>query len=133
MKFVSIPVTDQDRAVAFYTGKLGFNVSTDQPMGEGGQRWIELRIPGADTRVVLVTPDGHEDRVGSFQNVAFLADSVEKTHAELAASGVEFSHKPTQEPWGHVCRPEGYGRQRVRFVVEVAVADNVSGHQMTRG
>lgn len=69
-------------------------------MGPGEQRWIELRIPGADARVVLFTPDGHEDRVGAFQNVTFLADSVEKTHADLVARGVEFSQAPTQQPWG---------------------------------
>ncbi|WP_419862415.1 hypothetical protein [Candidatus Palauibacter sp.] len=47
--------------------KLGFRVVTDQPLGE--QRWIELRIPGADTRVVLYTPPGQEDRVGTPSNV----------------------------------------------------------------
>lgn len=47
--------------------KLGFRVVTDQPLGE--QRWIELRIPGADTRVVLYTPPGREDRVGTPSNV----------------------------------------------------------------
>ncbi|HEY3935065.1 MAG TPA: VOC family protein [Gemmatimonadales bacterium] len=41
VKFVGIPVADQERALAFYTGKLGFAVTTDQPMGN--QRWIELR------------------------------------------------------------------------------------------
>lgn len=100
VKFVSIPVSDQDRALTFYTDTLGFSVATDQPMGPGQQRWIELRIPGADTRVVLFTPDGHADRVGSFQNVTFVADSVEKTHDELASRGVEFSQPPTTQPWG---------------------------------
>lgn len=100
VKFVSIPVTDQDRSLAFYTEKLGFSVATDQPMAPGEQRWIELRIPGADTRVVLFTPDGHEDRTGSFQNITFLADSVEKTHDELSDRGVEFAQGPTQQPWG---------------------------------
>src|SRR4029077_7690305 len=52
MKFVSIPVTDQDRALAFYTEKLGFRVVTDQPY-DATQRWIELGVPGADTGVVL--------------------------------------------------------------------------------
>jgi catechol 2,3-dioxygenase-like lactoylglutathione lyase family enzyme len=56
IKFASIPVRDQDRALNFYTAKLGFAVATDQSFGDG-QRWIELRIPGADTRVVLFTHD----------------------------------------------------------------------------
>src|ERR1044071_10338672 len=67
VKFVGIPVHDQERALAFYREKLGFKVATDQPMGPG-QRWIELRIGGAETRVVLFTPKGHEERIGTFFN-----------------------------------------------------------------
>ena len=52
VKFVSIPVADQDRALTFYTEVLGFRLLTDQPFNEK-QRWLELGIPGADTRVVL--------------------------------------------------------------------------------
>jgi predicted enzyme related to lactoylglutathione lyase len=99
IKFASIPVDDQDRALAFYTEKLGFTVATDQPLGEG-QRWIELRIPGADTRLVLYTPQGWEDRVGGFSNVAFWADDVQKTYERLAARGVEFTMPPKTEHWG---------------------------------
>ena len=100
IKFVSIPVADQDRALAFYTTALGFGIVTDQPMGPGQQRWIELRIPGADTRVVLFTADGHEDRIGTFTGVSFNTDNVEKTHADYIARGVEFSEGPTKQPWG---------------------------------
>ena len=57
VKFVSIPTRDQDRALAFWTEKMGLRVATDQPMGDG-QRWIELSIPGAETGVVLFTPPG---------------------------------------------------------------------------
>src|SRR5687768_9320080 len=63
IKFANVPVSDQDRAIAFYTEKLGFILATDQPF-DGKQRWVEMRIPGADTRVVLFTPDGWEERIG---------------------------------------------------------------------
>lgn len=98
VKFVSIPVRDQDAALHFYTDKLGFAVATDQAMGE--QRWIELRIPGADTRIVLFTPPGHESRIGSFSNITYVTDNVEKTHQELAAKGVVFDSAPRRESWG---------------------------------
>jgi len=65
IKFVSIPVADQDRALDFYTEKLGFTIITDQPFDEK-QRWIELRVPKAETRVVLFTTDKDKGRVGSF-------------------------------------------------------------------
>jgi catechol 2,3-dioxygenase-like lactoylglutathione lyase family enzyme len=99
VKFVSIPVGDQDRALAFYTEKLGFQIATDQPFDEH-QRWIELRIPGADTRLVLFTPDAHKDRVGTWSHVTFHADDVEAAYRVYASRGVEFLGPPQREPWG---------------------------------
>jgi catechol 2,3-dioxygenase-like lactoylglutathione lyase family enzyme len=99
VKFVSIPTRDQDRALTFYTDKLGFKVASDQPFNEK-QRWIELRIGGAETRFVLFTPDGHESRIGSFFNGALSCDNVERTYEELKARGVEFIGPPKKEPWG---------------------------------
>src|SRR5437870_5102046 len=75
VKFVSIPVRDQSKALEFYTKKLGFQILTDQPFG--AQRWIELLIPGADTGVVLFTSPGQEDRIGTFSNIAFWSDDVQ--------------------------------------------------------
>ncbi len=99
IKFVSVPVADQDRALAFFTTRLGFTVATDQPFNDR-QRWIELRIPGADTRLVLFTPDGWEDRIGGFTNITFYADDVARTYDDLAAKGVEFPMPPKTEHWG---------------------------------
>lgn len=98
VKFVGIPTRDQDRALEFWTTKVGFKVATDQPLGP--QRWIELRIGSAETRVVLFTPEGHESRIGSFFNGAFGTADVEKTYAELTARGVEFESAPEKQPWG---------------------------------
>ncbi len=99
LKFAGIPVGNQQRALAFYTEKLGFEVATDQPMGPG-KRWIELRIANSPTRVVLFTPPGHEDRVGTFFNGSFQCDNVEATYRQLSQRGVEFVEAPTQQPWG---------------------------------
>ncbi len=99
IKFLGIPVTNQDRALAFYTGKLGFRILTDQQMSET-QRWIELSIPGAETGIVLFTPDGHEDRIGTFINTSWEVDNVETTYSELLANGVEFKGPPEKQPWG---------------------------------
>jgi predicted enzyme related to lactoylglutathione lyase len=99
VKFVSIPVKDQNQALDFYTKKLGFTIMTDQPF-DGKQRWIELGVPGGETRVVLFTPDGHRDRIGSFSNVVFQSDDVETTYKELSARGVEFQQPPVKASWG---------------------------------
>jgi catechol 2,3-dioxygenase-like lactoylglutathione lyase family enzyme len=99
VKFVSIPVRDQQQALEFYTEKLGFEVLSDQPMNET-QRWIELGIAGAQTRVVLFTMPGHEDRMGGQSDITFLSHDVQKTFEEMTAKGVEFVRAPKTEPWG---------------------------------
>lgn len=99
IKFVSLPVVDQDRSLAFFTENLGFRVSTDQPF-DGKQRWIELRIPNAETRLVLFTMHGHEDRIGTASGIVFLADDVEATYRHLSSKGVEFVQKPVTQGWG---------------------------------
>jgi len=98
LKFAGVPCRDQDAALKFWTEKVGFRVLTDQPMGE--QRWIELGIHNGDTRLVLFTPDGHEDRVGTFFNGSFACDDVEATYRQLSARGVEFRGPPEKQPWG---------------------------------
>ena len=107
LKFVSVPTRDQDRALAFWTGKMGFNVATDQPMGT--QRWIELSIPGAQTGIVLFTPEGQEDRIGTFFNGSFQCDDVDYSYRQLSERGVDID-PPEKQPWGAFCRfrdPDG--------------------------
>ncbi|MEA3040289.1 MAG: hypothetical protein QOE79_2802 [Sphingomonadales bacterium] len=99
LNFVGIPTSDKDRALAFWTEKMGFKVATDRPMGPGG-RWIELTIPGAQTAVVLHTPEGHETRVGTFFNGSFGCDDAEYAYKYLLARGVEFLGPPEKQPWG---------------------------------
>ena len=99
LKFTSIPVRDQDRALEFYVSVLGFTLVTDQPMGPG-QRWIELRPPKGETGVALFTPPGFEDRIGTFTGISMECDDVQKTYEELIAKGAEFAKPPKIEPWG---------------------------------
>jgi predicted enzyme related to lactoylglutathione lyase len=99
LKFVGIPVRDQERALGFYTQKLGFELATDQPFDEK-QRWIELRVANAATRFVLFTPEGHEDRIGTFFNGSLACDDVEATFRQLSKRGVEFVSEPAKQPWG---------------------------------
>jgi predicted enzyme related to lactoylglutathione lyase len=99
IKFASIPVTDQKRALEFYTEKLGFAVFSDQPFSDE-QRWIELGMHNGGTRVVLFTPEAHRAWIGSFSNITFACDDVQRTYEELSGRGVEFLHPPKNEPWG---------------------------------
>ncbi|HTT99914.1 MAG TPA: VOC family protein [Rhizomicrobium sp.] len=99
LKFMSIPVADQDRALKFYTEKLCFKIATNQEMGPG-KRWIELRIGKAETRVVLFTMDGEEGRVGTRMNCSLACDDVEATYRQFSERGVEFEAPPQKQPWG---------------------------------
>ena len=102
VKFVNVPTQDQDRALAFYTEKLGFRLITDQPFGPD-RRWIELGIGHSDTRFVLFTPPGDEDKVGGRFSGALACDDVEATHRQLTQRGVEFEAPPSRAPWGMFC------------------------------
>ena len=99
VKFVTIPVRDQDRALEFYTKKLGMRVLTDSPFDDT-QRWIELAIPRADTRLVLITAAAHDQTFGGVMNITFVADDVVATAATLKARGVEFVQEPQKADWG---------------------------------
>ena len=98
IKFLGIPVRDQDRALRFYTEKLGLRILTDQEFSDS-QRWIELSVPGAETGVVLFTPEGQEDRIGTFVNTSWEVDSVDRTYEELLARGVD-SRRPRKNSRG---------------------------------
>lgn len=100
IKFVSVPVKNQDAALQFYTDVLGFRILTDQEFIPGGQRWIELSIPGADTGLSLFTPPGHEDRIGTFQSISFWCDDVYQTAETLKQRGAKFFQDPKKESWG---------------------------------
>lgn len=99
IKFLGIPVLDQERALRFYTEKLGMRVLTDQEFSPT-QRWIELSIPGAETGIVLFTPQGQEDRIGTFVNTSWEVDDVQKAYDRLNSAGVEFAKPPETQPWG---------------------------------
>ncbi len=59
LKFATVPVADQARALAWYTDKLGCSVIEDVPFGS--QRWIELAFPAGGSHIVLFTaPWGRE-------------------------------------------------------------------------
>ncbi len=98
IKFIGVPTRDQAAALTFWTEQVGFTLATDQPMGD--QRWIELSTPKGDTGLVLFTPPGHEDRIGSFFNGSLACDDVDATYRQLSQRGVEFTERPQKQPWG---------------------------------
>lgn len=78
---VALPVQDQDRALAFYTGTLGFDKRRDVPFGPG-MRWIEVAPPGATTTIALVP-------AGMPTGIRLTSGDVSADHARLRAGGVD--------------------------------------------
>jgi catechol 2,3-dioxygenase-like lactoylglutathione lyase family enzyme len=77
---VLVPVSDQDRALRFFTETLGFETRIDGEFGEG-ERWIEVAPPGAETTIALVDSQANV--------VSFATGDAEAAHAELRALGVD--------------------------------------------
>lgn len=100
LNYVGIPTRDQDRALHFWTETMGFRITTDRMIGE--KRWIELSIPGAQTGILLHTPQGHEDRIGTFFNGSFGCEDVQYEYDRLSAKGVKFLGPPEKKPFPHV-------------------------------
>src|SRR5437764_12685312 len=59
---------------------------------------IELRIPKAETRVVLFTAEGDEKRIGSFMNISYTCDDIDKTYEQLKHRVVEYEGPTQQQP-----------------------------------
>jgi catechol 2,3-dioxygenase-like lactoylglutathione lyase family enzyme len=94
---VSIPVKDQQAAIAFYTKTLGFEVIRDSPMGPG-QRWIQLAPAPGETTISLVSwfPNMQP---GGVTGLVLEVDDIADTCADLQARGLALSPIETAE-WG---------------------------------
>lgn len=99
---VCVFVSDQDRAKAFYTEKLGFEVRIDAPMGSS--RWIAVAPRGARTEVILYKMDENWEHyravMGHSQAVTFDVTEIERLQADLKAKGVRIVSEPDRQPWG---------------------------------
>lgn len=96
VKFAELPVVDQDRAVSFYTEKLGLLVAKDAPYKDDW-RWIELAVPGAETHIMLTQQTG--DANSDLPRLVLISDDVEATYRKLSARGVVFTKEPSKAPW----------------------------------
>jgi len=99
---VTLFVDDVDRAIDFYTKKLGWEKTMDAPMGEGS-RWVTVAPSGAQTAFTLskASPEwGASKGPGGMSGVIIEVDDVYKAHDQLKKGGIEFTEPPRTEPWG---------------------------------
>ncbi len=102
---VTVFVEDQERAKAFYTRKLGFELISDSEMFPGaGMRWITVAPPGCPTQLTLFPMGGQWEHyraaMGQPQCFTLHCDDLMATYAELKAKGVEFVGEPQAQAWG---------------------------------
>jgi catechol 2,3-dioxygenase-like lactoylglutathione lyase family enzyme len=84
---VIVPVADQDRALDFYVGKLGFEKRADTPFGRG-DRWVEVAPPGAATAIALMPPREGEE-TGIATRISLTSADIDADHARLREQGVD--------------------------------------------
>jgi catechol 2,3-dioxygenase-like lactoylglutathione lyase family enzyme len=109
IQLISIPVSDQQAAKAFYTEKLGFSVQRDDPFQDDA-RWIQLGVEGGQTGITLVTWFSQMP-AGSAQGLVLNVDDVSSMHGDLQAQGVDVSEIESA-PWGTfftLSDPDGNG------------------------
>jgi catechol 2,3-dioxygenase-like lactoylglutathione lyase family enzyme len=82
---IAVPVTDQDRALEFYVGRLGLETRRDLPFGAA--RWIEVAPPGGSTTIAL--PPLGEVSPGVDTGIRLTTPNAEAEHAALRARGVD--------------------------------------------
>lgn len=80
-------VADQDAAIAFYTGTLGWELRGDTRFGEdGSERWVEVAPPGSTARLALNPPMGGEPGGGG---IGVETPDVRAEHTRLREAGVD--------------------------------------------
>jgi catechol 2,3-dioxygenase-like lactoylglutathione lyase family enzyme len=85
---VFVPVADQERALRFFVGTLGFVKTADFVYG-GGLRWVEVAPSGAKNTIALVPPGEGGASRGDQTYCAFATSDIEAEHSALRAAGVE--------------------------------------------
>ena len=85
---VIIPVADQDAAVDFYVGKLGFEKRVDVPFGNG-YRWIEVGLGDESTTIALAPPPEGQPSGKRETGISLQTDDIDGFHAQLREAGVD--------------------------------------------
>lgn len=111
----SVYVLDQDQALDFYCGKLGFEVSADVDLGF--MRWFTVALPAQPDRQIMLEVPGapfvDEETAAQLRDLLtkgalgaaaiLTTDDCRATYEDLRAKGVEFTEEPTERPYGIDC------------------------------
>ncbi len=108
LALATLLVDDYDRAIAWFTGALGFGLRQDQDLGNG-KRWVVVAPdgnPGAALLLARASTAEQQARIGDQTGgrVGFFlhTDDFARDHAAMLAAGVEFLEAPRHEPYATV-------------------------------
>lgn len=109
LELVQVPVSDIDRAKAFYVEKVGFNADHDHQVSDE-LRFVQLTPPGSACSIAL-TSGAQQMKPGSIAGLQMVVEDAEATRKELAERGVEVTDVQAF-PWGRFVfftDPDGNG------------------------
>ncbi len=109
LELIQVPVSDIDRAKAFYVEKLGFSADNDTQVSDE-LRFVQLTPPGSACSIAL-TSGAHQMDPGSIEGLQMVVDDAEATRKELADRGLDVSEVQVF-PWGSFvffADPDGNG------------------------
>nr|WSZ15531.1 VOC family protein [Streptomyces canus] len=107
--FVTLPASDQDRALRFYTDVLGLTVTADRDLPQG--RWLQVAPEGAQTVFTLSGPGMGGFEPGSARGIMLVTTDVDADCARLTEAGTPVQG-PDELPWGRMASftdPDGNG------------------------
>jgi predicted enzyme related to lactoylglutathione lyase len=97
LELVQVPVSDIERAKAFYVEKVGFTADHDHQVTDE-LRFVQLTPPGSECSIAL-TSGAHQMRPGSLDGLQMVVEDAEASRQELASRGVEVTEVQVF-PWG---------------------------------
>jgi predicted enzyme related to lactoylglutathione lyase len=109
LELVQVPVSDVDRAIAFYTEQAGFNLDHDHRISDE-LRFVQVTPPGSACSIAFGRGLS-EMQPGSAEGLQVVVDDIEAAHADLAGRGVDVS-EIQDFPWGRFVffsDPDGNG------------------------
>lgn len=98
LELVYVPVSDVDRAKAFYVEKAGFNADVDHQVSDD-MRFVQLTPPGSACSIAIGTGLGADNSPGSVQGLQMVVSDIEAARAELAGRGLDVG-EVQHFPWG---------------------------------
>jgi catechol 2,3-dioxygenase-like lactoylglutathione lyase family enzyme len=107
LRTVTFLVPDYDAGIAFFVGKLGFDLVENTPLGDR-KRWVVVAPKGGEARLLLAAADGDAQSAAignqTGGRVAFFleTDDFDRDHAAFTARGVTFMEAPRREDYGTV-------------------------------